>query len=90
MNRAISEVFIRFFVETCGHYTNHFSTKYEGNLKFDRDGFIKAITSRSSRRFLEVFTETQMFSLFIQEKEAEVEGIAQGKFVKYNWDEFCF
>ncbi|XP_033646055.1 DENN domain-containing protein 2C-like isoform X1 [Asterias rubens] len=79
-NKAVSEVFIHFFVETCGHYTNHFSSNYDGSLKFDREAFIKVVGSRSVRRFLEVFTETQMFSLFIQEKEAEVEGIAQGLF----------
>ncbi|XP_038053288.1 DENN domain-containing protein 2C-like isoform X2 [Patiria miniata] len=79
-NRAISEVFIRFFVETCGHYVTHFTSDFEGNLKFDREGFIAAVPSRSIRRFLEVFTETQMFSLFIQEKETEVEGISQGLF----------
>ncbi|XP_022082706.1 suppression of tumorigenicity 5 protein-like isoform X2 [Acanthaster planci] len=79
-NRAISEVFIRYFVETCGHYVNHFSTKYDGGLKFDREGFIRTVTSRSIRKFLEVFSETQMFAFFIQEKEAEVEGIAQGLF----------
>ena len=58
---------------------NHFTAKYDGNLKFDREGFVKVVTSRSIRRFLEVFTETQMFSLFIQEKESEVEGISQGQ-----------
>ena len=74
----ISEAFIHFFVETCGHYSNHFNPQYDGTLKFDRDGFLNAVKSRSTRRFLEVFSETQMFSLFIQEKETESEGICQG------------
>ncbi|XP_072033934.1 uncharacterized protein [Amphiura filiformis] len=79
-NSMISEAFIHFFVETCGHYSNHFSHQFDGTLKFDRDGFLNAVKSRSTRRFLEVFSETQMFSLFIQEKEAESEGICQGLF----------
>ncbi|XP_041472832.1 DENN domain-containing protein 2B-like isoform X2 [Lytechinus variegatus] len=78
-NRAISEAFIRFFVETVGHYSNHFTQQYDGSQKFDRESFVKAISSKSVRNFLEVFSETQMFSLFIQEKESESEGISQGK-----------
>ena len=78
-NSAISEAFIRFFVETVGHYSYHFTPTYDGSQKFDREGFIKAVSSKSVRTFLEVFSETQMFSLFIQEKEAESEGISQGE-----------
>ena len=83
-NSAISEAFIRFFVETVGHYSYHFTPTYDGSQKFDREGFIKAVSSKSVRTFLEVFSETQMFSLFIQEKEAESEGISQGQ----RWNRF--
>ncbi|XP_071481718.1 DENN domain-containing protein 2B-like [Diadema antillarum] len=79
-NSAISEAFIRFFVETVGHYSNHFTQQFDGEQKFDREGFVKAVSSKSVRNFLEVFSETQMFSLFIQEKETESEGISQGLF----------
>ncbi|XP_030845398.1 DENN domain-containing protein 2A isoform X2 [Strongylocentrotus purpuratus] len=79
-NSAISEAFIRFFVETVGHYSNHFTQAYDDSQKFDRESFIKAVSSKSVRNFLEVFSETQMFSLFIQEKESESEGISQGLF----------
>ncbi|XP_033117136.1 DENN domain-containing protein 2A-like isoform X2 [Anneissia japonica] len=82
VNAAISEVFIRFFVETCGHYLNYMLPKPDGTYKFDRDGFLKAMPSKSIRKFLEVFTESQMFSLFIQEKEMCDEGLPQGLFEK--------
>ncbi|XP_071954866.1 uncharacterized protein [Antedon mediterranea] len=82
VNAAISEVFIRFFVETCGHYLNYMVHKPDGSYKFDREGFLKAMPSKSIRKFLEVFTESQMFSLFIQEKEMSDEGLPQGLFEK--------
>ncbi|XP_062419013.1 LOW QUALITY PROTEIN: DENN domain-containing protein 2A [Pungitius pungitius] len=36
---------------------------------FQREAFRKAVTSKSLKRFLEVFMETQMFTSFIQERE---------------------
>ena len=53
----MSEVFIRFFVETVGHYSL-FLTQSE-----------KSVASKSIRRFLEVFMESQMFAGFIQDRE---------------------
>ncbi|PIK58008.1 putative serine/arginine repetitive matrix protein 1 [Apostichopus japonicus] len=80
-NNNISEAFIHYFVELMGHYLNHFQPSPEGNMVFDREGFIKSTNSKSMKRFLEVFTETQMFSLFIQEKEADSEeGLKQSLF----------
>lgn len=80
-NKSISEAFILFFVELMGHYLNHFQQSQDGKMVFDRESFIKGTNSKSIRRFLEVFTETQMFSLFIQEKETDSdEGILQSLF----------
>uniref|UniRef100_A0A8C9W456 DENN domain containing 2A n=1 Tax=Scleropages formosus TaxID=113540 RepID=A0A8C9W456_SCLFO len=58
---VVSEAFVRFFVEMVGHYPLFMGT-------FD-EAFHKAVCSRSLRRFLEVFMETQMFAGFIQERE---------------------
>ncbi|XP_054633000.1 DENN domain-containing protein 2A [Dunckerocampus dactyliophorus] len=42
---------------------------------FQREAFRKAVTSKSLRRFLEVFMETQMFTGFIQERELRRQGL---------------
>lgn len=42
---------------------------------FHREAFRKAITSKSLRRFLEVFMETQMFTGFIQERDLRRQGL---------------
>ncbi|TNN75966.1 Suppression of tumorigenicity 5 protein [Liparis tanakae] len=42
---------------------------------FQREAFRKAVTSKSLRRFLEVFMETQMFTSFIQERELRRQGL---------------
>lgn len=42
---------------------------------FQREAFRKAVTSKSLRRFLEVFMETQMFTGLIQERELRRQGL---------------
>ena len=42
---------------------------------FQREAFRKAIASKSLRRFLEVFMETQMFTGFIQERDLRRQGL---------------
>lgn len=42
---------------------------------FQREAFRKAVTSKSLRRFLEVFMETQMFTSFIQERDLRRQGL---------------
>ncbi|XP_063052744.1 DENN domain-containing protein 2A isoform X2 [Engraulis encrasicolus] len=42
---------------------------------FQREAFRKAVTSKSLRRFLEVFMETQMFAGFLQEREQRRQGL---------------
>lgn len=63
----VSEAFVRFFVEIVGHYSLFLTSGEERSLQ--REAFRKAVSSKSLRRFLEVFMETQTFRGFIQERE---------------------
>ncbi|XP_034019659.1 DENN domain-containing protein 2A-like isoform X2 [Thalassophryne amazonica] len=75
----VSEAFVRFFVELVGHYPLFIINEQEDGYSssssspvpcsFQHEGFRKAIPSKTVRRFLEVFMETQMFGWFIQERE---------------------
>lgn len=79
LSTVVSEAFVRFFVELVGHYplftTGEREDGYSSSssspvtCSFQREGFRKAIPSKTVRRFLEVFMETQMFGWFIQERE---------------------
>ncbi|XP_069479807.1 DENN domain-containing protein 2B isoform X2 [Ambystoma mexicanum] len=69
LNGLVSEVFIRFFVETIGHYSLFLSQNDRGERAFQKDAFRKSVASKSIRRFLEVFMESQMFAGFIQDRE---------------------
>lgn len=79
LSTVVSEAFVRFFVELVGHYPLFIVSEREDGYSssssspvpcsFQREGFRKAIPSKSVRRFLEVFMETQMFGWFIQERE---------------------
>ncbi|XP_067396852.1 DENN domain-containing protein 2B [Emydura macquarii macquarii] len=69
LNGLVSEVFIRFFVETIGHYSLFLTQNEKGERVFQRDTFRKSVASKSIRRFLEVFMESQMFAGFIQDRE---------------------
>lgn len=82
----VSEAFVRFFVEIVGHYSffmggnerdeeSSASSSSPTPLSFQRDAFRKAVSSKSLRRFLEVFMETQMFAAFIQEREMRRQGL---------------
>uniref|UniRef100_A0A3Q3JSJ1 UDENN domain-containing protein n=1 Tax=Monopterus albus TaxID=43700 RepID=A0A3Q3JSJ1_MONAL len=73
LSTVVSEAFVRFFVEMVGHYS-----LFMGGTERDsesREAFRKAVTSKSLRRFLEVFMETQMFTSFIQERELRRQGL---------------
>uniref|UniRef100_A0A671YTX8 DENN domain containing 2A n=1 Tax=Sparus aurata TaxID=8175 RepID=A0A671YTX8_SPAAU len=73
---VVSEAFVRFFVEMVGHYSLFMGgAEREDDSSFQRDPFRKAVTSKSLRRFLEVFMETQMFTGFIQERELRRQGL---------------
>nr|DBA17662.1 TPA: hypothetical protein GDO54_003078 [Pyxicephalus adspersus] len=69
LNGLVSEVFIRFFVETIGHYSLFLAQNERGERVFQREAFRKSVASKSIRRFLEVFMESQMFTGFIQDRE---------------------
>ncbi|CAJ1055040.1 DENN domain-containing protein 2A-like isoform X2 [Xyrichtys novacula] len=79
LSTVVSEAFVRFFVELVGHYPLFIVGEREDGYSssssspvpcfFQREGFRKAIPSKTIRRFLEVFMETQMFGWFIQERE---------------------
>ncbi|KAL2093204.1 hypothetical protein ACEWY4_010516 [Coilia grayii] len=69
LNSVVSEAFIRFFLETIGHFPLFMTHTATGERLFQRDAFRKAVASRSVRRFLGVFMESQMFHGFIQDQE---------------------
>ena len=79
LSTVVSEAFVRFFVELVGHYPLFITGEREDGYSssssspvpcsFQGEGFRKAIPSKTMRRFLEVFMETQMFGWFIQERE---------------------
>ncbi|XP_039625437.1 DENN domain-containing protein 2A isoform X2 [Polypterus senegalus] len=74
---VVSEAFVRFFVEMVGHYSLFLvpGEREDESFAFQRDAFRKAVYSKSLRRFLEVFMETQMFAGFIQEREHRRQGV---------------
>ncbi|CAK6434389.1 unnamed protein product [Pipistrellus nathusii] len=69
LNQVVSEAFVRFFVEIVGHYSLFLTVGDREERTLQREAFRKAVSSKSLRRFLEVFMETQMFRGFIQERE---------------------
>ncbi|XP_069756637.1 DENN domain-containing protein 2B isoform X6 [Narcine bancroftii] len=69
LNSLVSEAFIRFFVETIGHYSLLLTQNERNERIFQREAFRKSVASKSIRRFLEVFMESQMFAGFIQDRE---------------------
>lgn len=91
LSTVVSEAFVRFFVELVGHYQLFLVGEREDGYSssssspvpcsFQCEGFRKAIPSKSVRRFLEVFMETQMFGCFIQEREHRRQAV-RGKPVK--------
>nr|XP_020461426.1 suppression of tumorigenicity 5 protein [Monopterus albus]XP_020461435.1 suppression of tumorigenicity 5 protein [Monopterus albus]XP_020461443.1 suppression of tumorigenicity 5 protein [Monopterus albus]XP_020461454.1 suppression of tumorigenicity 5 protein [Monopterus albus] len=69
LNSLVSEAFIRFFLETIGHYSLFITQNERGERVFQRESFRKSVASKSIRRFLGVFMESQMFAGFIQDRE---------------------
>lgn len=87
LGTVVSEAFVRFFVEIVGHYplfmgggerdddSASSTSPSPTPSSFQREAFRKAVTSKSLRRFLEVFMETQMFAGFVQEREHRRQGL---------------
>ncbi|XP_056132658.1 DENN domain-containing protein 2A-like [Lampris incognitus] len=79
LSTVVSEAFVRFFLELVGHYPLFIISEREDGYSssssspvpcsFQHQSFRKSVQSKSVRRFLEVFMETQMFGWFIQERE---------------------
>ncbi|MGH0134003.1 UNVERIFIED_CONTAM: hypothetical protein FKN15_053773 [Acipenser sinensis] len=69
LSSLVSEAFIRFFLETIGHYSLFLTQNEKGERVFQREAFRKSVASKSIRRFLGVFMESQMFAGFIQDRE---------------------
>lgn len=69
LNSLVSESFLRFFLETIGHYSLFMTHGERGDRVFQREAFRKSVASKSIRRFLGVFMESQMFAGFIQDRE---------------------
>lgn len=69
LNSLVSGAFIRFFLETIGHYSLFIAQNERGERIFQRETFRKSVASKSIRRFLGVFMESQMFAGFIQDRE---------------------
>ncbi|XP_073506220.1 DENN domain-containing protein 2A isoform X2 [Phyllobates terribilis] len=74
LNDIVSEAFVRFFVEIVGHYSLFMAPGEQDERALLRDAFRKSVSSKSVRRFLEVFMETQMFGGFTQEREMRKQG----------------
>lgn len=79
LNEVVSEAFVRFFVEIVGHYPLFMTLTEREERTLQREAFRKSVSSKSLRRFLEVFMETQMFGGFVQERELRKQG-AKGLF----------
>ncbi|XP_072320563.1 DENN domain-containing protein 2B isoform X1 [Eucyclogobius newberryi] len=69
LTNLVSEAFIRFFLETIGHYSLFITQNEHGERALQREPFRKSVASKSIRRFLGVFMESQMFAGFIQDRE---------------------
>lgn len=66
----VPEAFLPFFIKTVGHFAKHI-VRHDKDKRgeFQQRNFCKAIESKSTRRFVKKFVQTQMFDLFIQEVE---------------------
>lgn len=85
MNSLVSEAFIRFFLESVGHYSLFITQNERGERVFQREAFRKSVASKSIRRFLGVFMESQMFAGFIQDRELRK---TRAKGNRSFWDSF--
>ena len=73
----VSEAFVHLFVETVGHYDDHWSVENDEQV-FQRKNFVRDVSSKSIRSFLAWFVETQMFEQFLRERtQVDEEGGAR-------------
>jgi len=68
-NLVASEALIALFVQLVGHYRDHIITSSAtGQREFQRESFIKSVSSGTMQSFLDWFTETTMFTAFIESR----------------------
>ncbi|XP_033753036.1 suppression of tumorigenicity 5 protein-like [Pecten maximus] len=67
-NLMVSEVFLRFFVEAIAHFAEHINNQQDGKKVFVKESFIQGAPTEGIQQFLEWFTETQMFEVFITQQ----------------------
>ncbi|XP_013407258.1 DENN domain-containing protein 2A isoform X2 [Lingula anatina] len=70
-NLMISESFMRFFVETVGHFEDHIGQQQDGEVSLQKEAFSRAADSKTLRMFLRWFCETQLFEVFVRQQEEE-------------------
>ncbi|XP_059148527.1 DENN domain-containing protein 2A-like isoform X2 [Physella acuta] len=78
----VAEAFIRMFIETIGHFNNHLKTQQDGNRIFQKENFIIEVVSKEVRQFLEWFTETQMFEMFVEQHIEKTDAGTSGLFMQ--------
>ncbi|XP_041083595.1 DENN domain-containing protein 2D-like isoform X2 [Polyodon spathula] len=88
LNKIVSAAFVPFFVKTVGHFSSYVKRNGKGGRgEFQKKSFCKAVESKTIRKFVKRFIQTQMFDLFIQDIEqqpAGQEGFFQKKIAEYN------
>lgn len=86
-NLIASEALIRLFVELVGHYREHIITNAETRKRdFQRENFVKGISSNSIQNFLDWFSETAMFTAFIEsrlDRSLDPRGLFEQRCVEY-------
>ncbi|XP_062512817.1 DENN domain-containing protein 2D-like isoform X2 [Corticium candelabrum] len=63
---VIVEAFVRFFVETIGHYHQYLASNE--SEEFRMDAFVKAPKSKGIKKFLSYFKNTQMLQTFVDQR----------------------
>lgn len=73
LNCLVSEAFLHFFVKTVGHFENYIKRPRASDQPgtFHKKNFVKA-TEPTCKEFVRQFVQTQMFDLFIQEEEKQL------------------
>lgn len=82
---TLTEAYLRMFVEMCGHYKDFISSSAGTGNTFQGEEFVKAVSSSSIRLFLEWFSRTQMFQVFIHDrmKDSFVEDLFDQRIEEY-------
>jgi len=74
IGKELADTFLNFFVKLLGNYRNHIN-----DGEFDKEGFIDSQNSWEEKQFMELFTGSQMFEMFIAQRK-------QNKFMNSNFE----